>query len=999
MGKTSTERSRIHRQKLKKNAELYNIYKSKDRDRKRSERSKPMSLSPSEIERRKKLNRERVKKFKLRKKMAKESAKKESDFDIETIYKTPQALGKAVNKVRCNLPKSPRKRKAVVSKLVKETPGIHLSNKKKKIRSKGNKSLSQETIKKVDSFFKLDSISRQSPGKKDFITRKINGKKQYLQKRHLLCSLRETHALFLKEHPEVKIGFTKFCSLRPANVLFSSDITQNVCLCQYHENIRLLCDCLAKVVPTFPSYSGDFVDNAVCDSESEECMMGKCSSCPTWLEDVIEECDSKLLESKIKWYQWERVEVIIPEEKQRRVKVTKKMKKICKEGSVREALGSLQQKLPSFLEHVFVKRQQSSYFEEKLKNLKKDEAVIQVDFSENYSCQFQDEIQAAHWNQDQITLFPVAVWTIDCNGEKICDSHVIVSDDLGHNKQSVAVFMSIVIDKFVKEIHDDVKSVFVFSDGPSSQFKNRYIVNFLHTLNAKVNIQWNYFATSHGKGAVDGIGGTVKRMVWNAVKTRRATEVTNAKTFCDEANKLESAITAHFVSKQEITKLADFLNLHTCFSKAPPLPGISRFHCIKPEDGYAKCKIYSNQNTSNTRMQPEVFPYDSDESEQSSDGIYDDTKEEDNSETDEESSDQKDVSSDSDDPDKDTNQETNVHSPTANKIQGGFSHELCKSFNQLTTLRMPYYMTTQVDAIVSGLITFCGSNLINENDIQGLIGNHQIAQDNWLSNFVIDNYLELVKLQCADKGIKVQTIKFEIFEKGSIPFIVKKIDSCKLLEQDLILVPCNPTGSDHWFLLAVLPKKKFVLALDSLVAENILKPSVESRMEKMATVLAVYDPTLQLDDWKFFYNIESDLPQQDNNYDCGVYTCMFAKCLAGLGSVVDSGSLGEVRKQILLSLHRRCLMEVPEYVVALEQYYAVHYEKKYYIGRALSTSATNLVEVKFLHNAGADKFNWPKRDDIDKVHISSIFYGPVVLGQSGPFTKQDKIDKIFNTIH
>lgn len=155
---------------------------------------------------------------------------------------------------------------------------------------------------------------------------------------------------------------------------------------------------------------------------------------------------------------------------------------------------------------------------------------------------------------------------------------------------------------------------------------------------------------------------------------------------------------------------------------------------------------------------------------------------------------------------------------------------------------MPYYMTTQVDAIVSGLITFCGSNLINENDIQGLIGNHQIAQDNWLSNFVIDNYLELVKLQCADKGIKVQTIKFEIFEKGSIPFIVKKIDSCKLLEQDLILVPCNPTGSDHWFLLAVLPKKKCVLALDSLVAENILKPSVESRMEKMATVLAVYDP-------------------------------------------------------------------------------------------------------------------------------------------------------------
>lgn len=99
-------------------------------------------------------------------------------------------------------------------------------------------------------------------------------------------------------------------------------------------------------------------------------------------------------------------------------------------------------------------------------------------------------------------------------------------------------------------------------------------------------------------------------------------------------------------------------------------------------DGYAECKIYSNQNTSDTRKQPEVFPYDSDES---SDGICDDTKEEDNSETDEESSDWKAVSSDGDDADKDTNQETNVHGTTANKIQEGFPHELCKSFKQPTT--------------------------------------------------------------------------------------------------------------------------------------------------------------------------------------------------------------------------------------------------------------------------------------------------------------------------
>ncbi|KAG8276352.1 hypothetical protein J6590_067667 [Homalodisca vitripennis] len=35
-------------------------------------------------------------------------------------------------------------------------------------------------------------------------------------------------------------------------------------------------------------------------------------------------------------------------------------------------------------------------------------------------------------------------------------------------------------------------------------------------------MNWNFFASSHGKGAVDGIGGMVKRIVWRAVKGRKA---------------------------------------------------------------------------------------------------------------------------------------------------------------------------------------------------------------------------------------------------------------------------------------------------------------------------------------------------------------------------------------------------------------------------------------------------------------------------------------------
>lgn len=119
------------------------------------------------------------------------------------------------------------------------------------------------------------------------------------------------------------------------------------------------------------------------------------------------------------------------------------------------------------------------------------------------------------------------------NGSKTtCESQVIVTDEMSHDKKPVAVLMSNVIDRIVQR-HSKIKKVYVFSDGPSSQFKNRYIANFLHQLKARVQIEWHYFATSHGKGVVDGIGGTVKRIVWNAVATRQAHTVTDAKTFSE----------------------------------------------------------------------------------------------------------------------------------------------------------------------------------------------------------------------------------------------------------------------------------------------------------------------------------------------------------------------------------------------------------------------------------------------------------------------------------
>ena len=46
----------------------------------------------------------------------------------------------------------------------------------------------------------------------------------------------------------------------------------------------------------------------------------------------------------------------------------------------------------------------------------------------------------------------------------------------------------------------------------------------------------------------------------------------------------------------------------------------------------------------------------------------------------------------------------------------------------------------------------------------------------------------------------------------------------------------------------------------------------------------------------------------------------------------------------------------------------------------------NFAEVKYLHSISATTYDWPRTDDVDRVHCSCIFYGPVLLTGNRPFT-------------
>lgn len=591
MGKTKSPRSRMrdYRERINKNTDKSRIVHEKDRKRKQAARlrEKECGVSSEVKAHRDKLNRERVSRFR---------AKKKIDFEERQelpAYSSKRSLGKAISRAARSLPSSPRKKRVVIKKLAEREGLVKSSAAPRNVTS-------QETITKVEEFYCRDDISRQAPGKKDCVTIWKEGGKVKLQKRHLYYTIKETHSLFELEYPERKIGKSKFAELKPPNVLHRAETPKDACLCQYHENITLLCNALHAALPTFPTYSSTFVSNFVCSTESEACMSGNCEECSekavTWLGSF----QGPELNKDIFWYEWAREEVNGPTHSSRRSEPQdgetshaprKKLMKCCRTGTVLEAIETLRSKLPNFMLHVFIKREQSHCFQTKLLSIAHGSAVIQIDFSENYTLQHQGEIQSAYWNQSQLTIFTVCVWM---HAEK--KSIVFVSDELDHEKNSVCVFIHELLSKLVAK--HGITKVDIFSDGPSSQFKNQFVLNYLPIIKKQLNLDylcWNFFATSHGKGAVDGIGGTVKRNVWMETLSRQAV-VSSLQDFCEVAMKKEQKIEVIPVSAEGIKSSASKMELNKFFASSTPVPSIKRMHFVRVlPNGAIKCKEFTNK--------------------------------------------------------------------------------------------------------------------------------------------------------------------------------------------------------------------------------------------------------------------------------------------------------------------------------------------------------------------------------------------------------------------
>ena len=172
---------------------------------------------------------------------------------------------------------------------------------------------------------------------------------------------------------------------------------------------------------------------------------------------------------------------------------------------------------------------------------------------------------------------------------------------------------------------------------------------------------------------------------------------------------------------------------------------------------------------------------------------------------------------------------------------------------------------------------------------------------------------------------------WEAFEKSAFQLLLTR-GKGKLLQQDIVLVPCNPAGRNHWFLIAVFPQEMLMAALDRK-AGAFVKPTTE------AALLQKVDNRLDFNHCKFVANQPYDLPQHANSWDFGVFAYLYSRCLVTKSIILsDQHSIPEFRKHMILELHSQVLLPASPPNAEKDKYYAADYVNNYYIGRAISAT-------------------------------------------------------------
>ena len=230
--------------------------------------------------------------------------------------------------------------------------------------------LDKERKKCVVEFYERDDVSHMCPGKKDCVSiRNKDGSKEKVQKGLRLATISEIYANFKAEFPSLKIGFSTFALLR-SKWYMSVDVagSHNVCM-----HLPSKCKTFLNTVNISLNYKG-VLKLCVFSTENSDCMLHHCDLCPeqTVACNILKEqlLLNYIFGDLVKYKQWVSTDRSNLEEHV---------------GDLDYFLDKLTSMFFELTKHHFIAKKQSEFLRVKKASLKFDEAVLILNFAENYS--------------------------------------------------------------------------------------------------------------------------------------------------------------------------------------------------------------------------------------------------------------------------------------------------------------------------------------------------------------------------------------------------------------------------------------------------------------------------------------------------------------------------------------------------------------------------------------------------------------------------------------
>ena len=379
---------------------------------------------------------------------------------------------------------------------------------------------------KIKEFINRDDNSMKCPDKK----------KEHL--RYRLNNLTVFHEQFLSENPEVQCCYSNFCRYIPENVVKPKAQDWGTCLCVTCLNPELKMEALSRLKDKPAGLSTNLQE--ILKFEEKE------------LKDFSQ--NIKQIKGLIKYMVWTKKKADGKEFTDTK-SYTYHSRKEIRFTSASNFATTFLQEIKELKEHT--NRQISQFRRIKevknfVQNPENQSACLRIDWSENATLFQTRQEKGAYYHDIQISIHTIVGYF--ANSETI--SYGALSDTTSHKAPTVSASMKPLIEKVAGK---GVKKLFIVSDSPSSQYRNKFCAYLMKSIaiDLHIKIDWVFTESGHGKGPMDGVGAVIKNAIDQTIAYHPNDTVTSTK---DVLRLLEPIdVEMYTFSKDDIKCQADLL--------------------------------------------------------------------------------------------------------------------------------------------------------------------------------------------------------------------------------------------------------------------------------------------------------------------------------------------------------------------------------------------------------------------------------------------------------